>query len=79
MIAFEAPLFCSRHQRLNIKENKICSECLGIKLEIFIKKSFEIKLFPLGEKRENTLKKGPEGNDCFSGPHFLFQTPEGQH
>ena len=30
-----------------------------IKWETFIKKCFEKKIFPLGAKMENTLKKGP--------------------
>ena len=29
------------------------------KLETYIRKSVEKKLFPLSEKMENTLKKGP--------------------
>ena len=75
-IALGAPIFCPRHQRVNINENRIYSKCSVIKWETFIRKSFKKKLFPLGEKRENTLKKGPPKQYCFGGPHFLFQTPE---
>ena len=32
---------------------------LSYKMGNFYKKSFEKNNFPLGEKRENTLKKGP--------------------
>ena len=38
MIALEAPIFCSRHQRVNINVNQICSKCSVIKWETFIKK-----------------------------------------
>ena len=31
--AFGAPLFCSRHQRVNINENQISFKCSGIKRE----------------------------------------------
>ena len=31
-----------------------------IKWETFIRKCFEKELFPLGEKRKNTLKNGPQ-------------------
>ena len=76
-VALGASLFCPRHQRVNINENQICSNYSVIKWETFIRKSFEKKLFPLGEKMENTLKKGLPKQYCFGRAHFLFQTPEG--
>ena len=75
-IALGEPIFCSRHQRVNINENPIFSKCLVIKWETFLRKSFEKKLFPLGEKMKNTLKKALPKQYCFGRAHFLFQTPE---
>ena len=43
----------------------------------FNKKKFLKNLFPFGDKRENTLKTGPEGNGRLWGLWFFFQTPEG--
>ena len=77
-IALGAPIFCSRHQRVNINENQIFSKCSVIKWKTFIRKSFEKKLFPLGEKMEKPLKKALPKQYCFGRAHFLFQTPEGQ-
>ena len=47
------------------------------KMGNFYKKNFRKKLFTLGAKRKNTLKKGgPQRNGFFGGPPFLFHTPE---
>ena len=48
-------------------------KCSVIKWETFIKKSFEKKLFPLGAKRENTLKKGAPKERFLWGPPFSVQ------
>ena len=40
------------------------------KMGNFYKKKFKKIIFPLGEKRENTLKKGPRRHRMLLGPPF---------
>ena len=47
------------------------------KMGNFYKKKFEKKLFPLGEKMENTLKKGPRRHPMPSGPPFFVPDTRG--
>ena len=39
--------------------------------QMFIKKRFEKKIFPLGEKRENALEKRPRRHPMLWGPPFF--------
>ena len=70
-VALGASLFCPRHQRVNIHEDQICSNCSFIGRQTFIRKIVEKKLFPLGAKGENTLKKGPPKQRLLWGPLFV--------
>ena len=70
MIALGAPIFCSRHQRVNINEHQIYPKCSVIKWETFIWKSFLKKYSLLVKRGKISLKMGPKSNDCFGGPHF---------
>ena len=82
ILLWGSPFFVpeTRNNNLNfqiINENQICSKCLVIKWESFIRKSVEKKLFPLGEKRENTLKKGPPKQLSLWGPQFFVPDTRG--
>ena len=46
-------------------------------METFKRKIFEKKLFPLGAKRENTLKKGPPKQRLLWGPLFFVPGTRG--
>ena len=69
-IAYGAPIFCSRHQRVNINENQICYKCSVIKWETFIRKSFEKNYSLLVKRGKIPLKRGLKSNIALGAPTF---------
>ena len=69
--------FSYQKQKQFKKKKKICSKFSFIKWETFKGKIFEKILFPLGAKRENTLKKGPPKQRLPLGPLFFVPDTRG--